>query len=621
MSRFNPSVNTKALDDKIGDLSTKKADKTDLQNISKGSPKGVYATLSALQTAFPAGDSNIYLVTADGKWYYWNGTAWTAGGIYQGVGISNDSVTSKMLNSKALKEKLFDEQSKPANYFNKNSTNIILDKYASVNSGTGIGDSTTYRISHKIYASQGDVFTLSSVPWGSALDNTKVVFYNNSDAPIGSANSTTFTVPANTSYFRFTIANTFANSTSIDTFMVVKGSQTPSEYTPYGVNLDLIEWFGGLDFKQVKNVSLASDMIQIGAIQNKLYEEQTQKGQTINYFNKNSSGLILDTYVFINSTNGLSSSTDYTASHKVYTKPNEQWVLSESPWGSAADTTKIVFYDATDKPIASAATTSFTVPNNKNISYFRFSIHDSFTNMAGLMLTKGTQSPTEYVPFGVYPEWLRVPNTKAKSKIEELKWVAGGDSITAWNPTANYVALINTSHGVNGLNYGLGGRAIASRGSTTDTTYKPMVTAYLDFPSDADIITIFCGTNDYGSQVALGTIDSTLNTEFYGALNILANGLIDKYPGKKIALITPMQRRDSENTIPLKSYVQAVKDIGFKYGIPVFDMFNNCGLYPKNDKINTTYFTNSSGTADGLHPNPEGHKVFAPRIAAFLETL
>lgn len=60
--------------------------------MANGSPKAVYATLAALQTAFPAGNTNIYIVTADGNWYYWSGSAWTAGGVYQSTGISDESV-------------------------------------------------------------------------------------------------------------------------------------------------------------------------------------------------------------------------------------------------------------------------------------------------------------------------------------------------------------------------------------------------------------------------------------------------------------------------------------------------------------------------------------------------
>ena len=48
-----------------------------------GSPKGVYANLSALQTAFPSGASGVYITEDDGYWNYWNGTEWKKGAVYQ----------------------------------------------------------------------------------------------------------------------------------------------------------------------------------------------------------------------------------------------------------------------------------------------------------------------------------------------------------------------------------------------------------------------------------------------------------------------------------------------------------------------------------------------------------
>jgi len=39
-----------------------KADKTELQAIASGSPKGIYASLTDLQTAFPLGNTNVYLI-------------------------------------------------------------------------------------------------------------------------------------------------------------------------------------------------------------------------------------------------------------------------------------------------------------------------------------------------------------------------------------------------------------------------------------------------------------------------------------------------------------------------------------------------------------------------------
>jgi hypothetical protein len=80
----------------INTLTVSKADKTYVDtltaSIANGSPKGTYATVTDLATAFPTGNSNIYVVTADGNWYYWNSTAWTSGGVYQSTGLLNESV-------------------------------------------------------------------------------------------------------------------------------------------------------------------------------------------------------------------------------------------------------------------------------------------------------------------------------------------------------------------------------------------------------------------------------------------------------------------------------------------------------------------------------------------------
>ena len=74
-----------------------KLDINDINNkvnsVASGSPAGVYATVSALTTADP--DHNrIYLVTNDGNWYYYNASnsSWTAGGEYQSIGLTEDSI-------------------------------------------------------------------------------------------------------------------------------------------------------------------------------------------------------------------------------------------------------------------------------------------------------------------------------------------------------------------------------------------------------------------------------------------------------------------------------------------------------------------------------------------------
>ena len=69
------ATQTQALTDDIEDLI--------VNGVIDGSPRGVYDNLEALQTAYPSGTSGVYLTSDNGHWYYWNGTAWTDGGVYQ----------------------------------------------------------------------------------------------------------------------------------------------------------------------------------------------------------------------------------------------------------------------------------------------------------------------------------------------------------------------------------------------------------------------------------------------------------------------------------------------------------------------------------------------------------
>lgn len=65
---------------------------TMLANVVSGAPKGVYTTLTALRNAFPTGTQGVFLVLADGHIYYWNDTAWSDAGIYQGVKLGNGTL-------------------------------------------------------------------------------------------------------------------------------------------------------------------------------------------------------------------------------------------------------------------------------------------------------------------------------------------------------------------------------------------------------------------------------------------------------------------------------------------------------------------------------------------------
>lgn len=96
-----------------------------LSFIGSGSPKGVYANLVALQAAKPTGDTNIYVVSSDGKWYYWNGSSWVGGGVYQATQVPDESITPLKINPNVYMD-----------YSKDLATVKIQNKY--VNGSTGI---------------------------------------------------------------------------------------------------------------------------------------------------------------------------------------------------------------------------------------------------------------------------------------------------------------------------------------------------------------------------------------------------------------------------------------------------------------------------------------------------
>ena len=81
-------VNGKTLTEEINN----KATKAEVQAVASGSPAGVYATVSDLTTADPD-HSKIYVVSADGHWYFWKNEQWNDGGPYQAVAIEDSSIT------------------------------------------------------------------------------------------------------------------------------------------------------------------------------------------------------------------------------------------------------------------------------------------------------------------------------------------------------------------------------------------------------------------------------------------------------------------------------------------------------------------------------------------------
>ena len=139
--------------------------------------------------------------------------------------------------------------------------------------------------------------------------------------------------------------------------------------------------------------------------------------------------------------------------------------------------------------------------------------------------------------------------------------------------------------------------------------------------NDADVVVVFGGTNDFGhGNVPIGKFSDRVNTTYYGACHVLMQGLLEKYPASAIVFMTPLHRLSEDepsmgNGLNLKRYVDIIKEVAEYYAIPVLDLYAISGIQPRVDVMRERY------CPDGLHPNGEGHKLIASRLASFLKSL
>ena len=200
-----------------------------------------------------------------------------------------------------------------------------------------------------------------------------------------------------------------------------------------------------------------------------------------------------------------------------------------------------------------------------------------------------------------------------------------GDSITegvgASCPECGFVSVFGQISGAEVKNYGAAGTRIARQTNCTTPEWdsNDFMTRVDNMEENADAVFVLGGTNDYGhGDAEIGSFDSRSEYTFYGAMHILCNKLISKYPSAEIVFATPLHRCDEDGNsknASLKQYADIIKEVAEFYGFPVLDLFGTSGIQPKVDIIKEKYMP------DGLHPSDAGAKKIANRICGFLKSL
>ncbi len=164
-------------------------------------------------------------------------------------------------------------------------------------------------------------------------------------------------------------------------------------------------------------------------------------------------------------------------------------------------------------------------------------------------------------------------------------------------------------------------------GESTDPDYCRPFTyeRYKKIPADVDYITLWFGINDSWHS-ALGTIDDTENTTFYGGWNFILPYLIKNFPNAKLGIIV--------TNGGMAEYRKATRECCEKWGVPYLDMMGDVripvslgreagmGLCEEAKKLWYERFRVKcvEGKQNG-HPCPEWHEFQSYYIEDFLRRI
>ena len=268
----------------------------------------------------------------------------------------------------------------------------------------------------------------------------------------------------------------------------------------------------------------------------------------------------------------------------------------------------LAFYDSEHRfiscfPNSTSGVNNYTlveIPVPDNAKYIRIAQYGTVVTYVYIA--------TEYIPSHIGKKW------------SGKKWACIGDSLTEVNSSAakRYHDYVSDATGITVVNLGVGGTGYMN-GGTGSNPFRNRISL---IPSDTDVITFFGSFNDIGETRPLGTKDDTGTSTIGGCINTTFDDLFTAIPLANVGVISPTPwgtayPLDNENSNWYK-YVELLRDICYRRGIPFLDLFHASLLRPWDSEFISEAYSNDSS---GVHPDENGHKLIAPRFEGFLDSL
>lgn len=294
---------------------------------------------------------------------------------------------------------------------------------------------------------------------------------------------------------------------------------------------------------------------------------------------------------------------------------------------------QIVFYDDNERVLA-----AYKFPNNNEEDViFPIGFYFCKCRVSG----EGNIKVTKYTREAV----------KKRTFADENKWknkkiLCVGDSITDNTTWVEKLKAIVSPSAI--YNRGAGGTTIAGSGENSFCNRAELekndgVYHSLGFPTEADLIIILGGVNDWGFGYlnnSFGDIKGTISkSTFCGAVKYLITKLKKDYPNARIVTLlnydvystnrftgfSEIEYTESEtdgafeytthNGNTFNDYRNAISEISKMYGVATFDLRNvGFSFFCEGDRLR--YAMLNDGKPDGLHPNENGDVLIANYVAS-----
>lgn len=221
---------------------------------------------------------------------------------------------------------------------------------------------------------------------------------------------------------------------------------------------------------------------------------------------------------------------------------------------------------------------------------------------------------------------LRVNRSQQSASDNHLngkKIVFYGDSITAQN---KFPVIVKEYYGINAENMGVGGSTIFYR-SETDMSSDSRIS---NIPSDADIVMIMGGTNDWGKtqiEEKLTYSDGFDRTKFKGAVAYIIQKIQQQCPNAKIIWCTTIggqneTRATSSPTVQYLPQKDQFGQSGYTFRNAEIEVCNTLGI-----EVCDTWSCGINGNnaytmiGDTVHPTDAGAKLIANYIIGHLKSV